>query len=43
MSHKPLLIAVEGLDGCGKSTLARNLAVALGAGALTICYQAGIG
>lgn len=31
MSHKPLLIAVEGLDGCGKSTLASNLAVALGA------------
>lgn len=27
----PLLIAVEGLDGCGKSTLARALADAIGA------------
>lgn len=32
MAHRnPLLIAVEGLDGCGKSTLARMLADALGA------------
>lgn len=31
MPHKPLLVAVEGLDGCGKSTLARNLAETLGA------------
>ena len=31
MLHTSSLIAVEGLDGCGKSTLARNLADALGA------------
>lgn len=31
MPHNPLFIAVEGLDGCGKSTFARSLADALGA------------
>ena len=31
MPYTPVLIAVEGLDGCGKSTLARNLAGTLGA------------
>ncbi|MFT5685949.1 MAG: dTMP kinase [Myxococcota bacterium] len=32
---KPLLIVVEGLDGCGKSTLAHGLAKALGAVQMT--------